>query len=423
LIPLSSRFGNIFGGEFPFRKAYTGPVSPGEEKQYKSVISQPAVISADINEWGRQCGFEPFNCQVNHFDRECPFEMYSSVLSSFAANYFSDNFEQLHTDPNTGAAPTTGVRSAERCALPSTANIVQLEDFRVNKHQMMLMPDPTEKRTSAQTANSVNGNKISRKNAVVLRDQEANNIIIELQRKLMEVEGNIYKKVVAELQAQSVIVKGFYHVSHWQPFWREVVEEQLRILDGQRQFGNRTMQALAKKWPIPWSEPIWPSLLSLPNSELQVNIVGKSSESELATVQTMIDGFRLKHVSGIRTAFNRTLERNLFGAVKLDQKFMFLNQSDLSEGEFPTINELHKFCTAQHSKGQKAFVYYIHNKGGCCSRKQKPINPVASWREAMNTFVLEYPSVCLRALLEGYAACGYNYAESRPTPHYRYVVT
>ena len=29
-------------------------------------------------------------------------------------------------------------------------------------------------------------------------------------------------------------------------------------------------------------------------------------------------------------------------------------------------------------------------------------NPVASWRELMNTFNIEFPSVCLRALMDGY---------------------
>ena len=67
--------------------------------------------------------------------------------------------------------------------------------------------------------------------------------------------------------------------------------------------------------------------------------------------------------------------------------------------------------------GEKAVVYYFHSKGGCCSRKQAAFNPVASWREAMNTFNLEYPSICLRAMLEGYPTCGFEYQDA----HYRFA--
>jgi hypothetical protein len=98
---------------------------------------------------------------------------------------------------------------------------------------------------------------------------------------------------------------------------------------------------------------------------------------------------------------------------------------------------------------RKAYIYYIHSKGGCCVRGEKKVSynvePVgktnellhfwcwyvvhsyvnnvlyiyiyvyiymyiyqfyiflytASWREGMNTFNLEFPSICLRALLAG----------------------
>jgi len=55
---------------------------------------------------------------------------------------------------------------------------------------------------------------------------------------------------------------------------------------------------------------------------------------------------------------------------------------------------------------------YIHNnnnsKSGCCYKDfgSKEKNPRASWREEMNAFNIEFPSICLRALLEGYNTCG-----------------
>ncbi len=45
--------------------------------------------------------------------------------------------------------------------------------------------------------------------------------------------------------------------------------------------------------------------------------------------------------------------------------------------------------------------------GGCCFRKTGMEHmPVASWREEMNAMTLEFPSICLRAMLKGYSTCG-----------------
>ena len=37
---------------------------------------------------------------------------------------------------------------------------------------------------------------------------------------------------------------------------------------------------------------------------------------------------------------------------------------------------------------------------------------VASWREVMNTFNIEFPSICMRALNDGYSTCGMEYQEA-----------
>ena len=55
--------------------------------------------------------------------------------------------------------------------------------------------------------------------------------------------------------------------------------------------------------------------------------------------------------------------------------------------------------------------------GGCCVRKSEPSKEghkraVASWREVMNTFNIEFPSICLRAMLDGYSACGMEYQDA-----------
>lgn len=74
---------------------------------------------------------------------------------------------------------------------------------------------------------------------------------------------------------------------------------------------------------------------------------------------------------------------------------------------------IHLFVCFLISAGKKAFVYYFHSKGSCCSRSHSnhpdkiPQNEgVVAWREYMNAVNLEFPSICLRALLNGYTTCG-----------------
>jgi hypothetical protein len=67
---------------------------------------------------------------------------------------------------------------------------------------------------------------------------------------------------------------------------------------------------------------------------------------------------------------------------------------------------LHEYCINEKKNKRKAFVYYIHNKGSCCTRKSEPSRNIVSWRESMNAFSIEFPSICLRALMDGYSTCG-----------------
>jgi hypothetical protein len=47
-------------------------------------------------------------------------------------------------------------------------------------------------------------------------------------------------------------------------------------------------------------------------------------------------------------------------------------------------------------------------KSGCCYKDfgSREKLPRASWREEMNAFIVEFPSICLRAIMKGYNTCG-----------------
>ena len=103
---------------------------------------------------------------------------------------------------------------------------------------------------------------------------------------------------------------------------------------------------------------------------------------------------------------------------------MLANQ-EISEGESSTIMSLHNYCKKEVKEGRSSYVFYMHSKGGCCVRGKKKVSynvePVASWREGMNTFNVEFPSICLRALNLGYSTCGMEYQDAHYSGNFWYA--
>ena len=72
--------------------------------------------------------------------------------------------------------------------------------------------------------------------------------------------------------------------------------------------------------------------------------------------------------------------------------------------------------------GKKAIIYYFHLKGSCCwkdSSRLHKLNPAARWREYMNSFNLEFPSICMRAIGKyHYSTCGVEYQDEHYSGNY-----
>jgi hypothetical protein len=81
-----------------------------------------------------------------------------------------------------------------------------------------------------------------------------------------------------------------------------------------------------------------------------------------------------------------------------------------------------RFTNIHNHKKKKALVYYFHLKGSCCwkdSKRYKKPNPSARWREYMNAFNLEFPSICLRALGHyDFSVCGTEYQDEHYSGNY-----
>ena len=223
---------------------------------------------------------------------------------------------------------------------------------------------------------------------------------------LAPLEDRRWKEVQALLAKTQTSVRGFYHVSTWKPYWRDVVREQLAILD----------QRLLQVVPV------------------LVNVVGVGSakEGDLAQVQAVVAALPLRSRGMLAWGSNETVPRYAFKKQPPEAREAMARNTQLSEGEYPTLMLLHAHCRREVAQGRRAVVFYVHNKGGCCvrdaaSRADRPSlravdktnAQVCAWREAMNAMILTYPSVCARALSEArYAACGFEFLLDYHTPHY-----
>jgi len=205
-----------------------------------------------------------------------------------------------------------------------------------------------------------------------------------------------------ELKPHLPRIRGFYHTSLWRKFWAEVIVEQLSMMDAQ--------------------------LLEV--ADLYFNVVG-SSRSDLARMHNMLASAKakgtltLKHADRISFNFNETVARFVYKRARGAEFKRLHDNPQISEGEYSTLAAMQDYCAAERRAGREAYAFYLHNKGGCCHRtkssnKVDPTNDnVCAWREVMNAFNIEFPSVCGRALRTGnYAACGVEFLVDYHTAHY-----
>jgi hypothetical protein len=245
--------------------------------------------------------------------------------------------------------------------------------------------------------------------------QLSNEIVEQFHNKsnLISRELEQWKRAVKEMKQKDINLRGFYHTSSWAPYWKDVLLEQLIMMDGKR---------VPRKWS---SSPnnisdmdvqhMYQTKVSLLEEvdQLYLNIAGETSK-DFDKIKSYVESLKLKYFDHIHFNYNKTAPRGAYNNARNskqhDLEKAMANNYELSEGESSTIMTLHNYCKDMKNQRKKAYIFYLHNKGGCCVRGKPRVSynvePVASWREGMNTFNIEFPSICLRALLSGYSACG-----------------
>ena len=228
----------------------------------------------------------------------------------------------------------------------------------------------------------------------------------QLESGLRSLESHRFREALREARAAGYKLKGFYHTSTWRGGWRAVMEEQLRLLDGKRERISTVFdRESASNDVISWGKKDWASLLESSDHGVHVTVAGQ--DGDLDKVVAFVDDLGLAHRNKLSFFFNKTLPRGHFNDVRDEgERKRLLTNRTLSEGESATWLSLVDYCEAN----RQSFVYYLHLKGACCTRKTEKLGArsVTTWREAMNAFVIEFPSICLRALVDGYDSCGFE---------------
>jgi hypothetical protein len=221
-----------------------------------------------------------------------------------------------------------------------------------------------------------------------------------------------WESAVSKAHELGYSIKVFYHTSAWREYWSEVINEQIRILDGSRYVDGDLDVQYNSSFSSRWTGPEFASMIK-DADEVLVNVAG-TDEGDLNRVRSFIlqSGISASAKAKLTFGFNKTLARDGFSKLTRQQQDALNARADSSEGEVGTMLALKSYCERKMASGEKAFVAYFHNKGACCyPRLSHRVHdmPVATWRDDMGTFVYEFPSICLRALLLGYPICGVQY--------------
>eukprot|EP01039_Chlorochromonas_danica_P004340 gene4337-4761_t len=250
--------------------------------------------------------------------------------------------------------------------------------------------------------------KINNKKVPVIIDEKAADVI-SVERSMMEHEVLRADHVLHNLRTSHgyEAIQGFYHTSNVRQYWKDVLAEQLYLLDGRRPIPEKNFPRYSKD--IPWDNTrLYTSLLNI-STGLYLNIVATENQHK-EEVENYVKSLNLKHADKIMFNFNRTIPRYLYDQAKGEKRQAYDNDHQLSCGEYPTIMKLRDYCIDQVKAGKKTLVYYIHAKGGCCQRNVtdagRTNDGVVAWREYMDAAIIEFPSICLRAISRGYLTCG-----------------
>jgi hypothetical protein len=232
---------------------------------------------------------------------------------------------------------------------------------------------------------------------------------ISTRRQLRHLEVQRYASIAAAYARSGISVDVFYHASAFQEHWQEVILEQLNLLDGEYTTQNSSKLDNSKRVHKSRSPA---SVMAISRT---LNMIINENPDKAALVRNLVEGTNLTYKNRIIYIQNNPVTpRDKFMYETNDTAQLAMIEAEMIEarkvnrsaGEWATLNALRDHCQKEVSSGKNAVVLYFHSKSTCCPKHS---SPQSDWRDLMNVFNLEFPSICLRALYTGHSTCGVNF--------------
>jgi hypothetical protein len=351
------------------------------------------------HEFGDKCGYNTFSCvNVNHYNEECGPNKYQNRLAELLDS--DDLPPALQAQSITLHSPESFNQS---CLSFNNVGSEVADDSRG--------PYMTQATYGKHIFPSRMGNISIRNDPDEIKLAEVNvlNKLNSFESRNMDL---IRKRALSSLS-----VTGFYHVdthttSEEEDYWTGVIREQLRSFRADGSTRSNLLEITDKLYiQVEMSS----EMTKANKFDIARNVV--FDELTRANITGSTRGQRL--MSKVEFRWNYTLDKRTFDNLNEDAKLTFRSFPNLSEGEYATLDSIYEHCrSAVHrNNARTSLVYFFHTHGRETVRMNKYMySPIASWREEMSTFILKFPSICIRALLNGSRTCGVNYADAQ----YRY---
>eukprot|EP01038_Epipyxis_sp_PR26KG_P009756 gene9756-13125_t len=224
----------------------------------------------------------------------------------------------------------------------------------------------------------------------------------------------IFQNIIQRMDEISPIIPvyGFYFLTSFEKkYWKEILEEHIMILDGKRflfnlfpsnHFSNNNK--VDKKKLTSRISTGWSSLFDILD-KLEIHFSSTNQNDLIRSVEVQ------NLTAMINSLYIRSNnEKIIIKNYELKDKNKNNNYNRLleeSKNELNTLNRIHQYCLSH----QNSFVFYINNHENNCTHlhHDETLGTELFVHDVINSFIIEYPSICLTALMSGYKTCGVDF--------------
>lgn len=190
----------------------------------------------------------------------------------------------------------------------------------------------------------------------------------QLENSLRIYERESFKISMSKVKSRDVRIRGFYHTSTWKDYWKDVISEQLIIMDGMRNMSSDIFRKERRGQVTQQRKSS--SVFELVDF---IHITVGGSRNDYLHVEQLVRSLLSHRSESIKLFHNETVPREDFDNLTSDEKMRteLSKNPELSSGEMASLLSMQDYCIDQQTRGQTAFVFYLHNKGSCCTHSAR----------------------------------------------------